>query len=250
MTLSDWKPLEGGVSERDFQKRVEKGGFFGLFLADALIGSMNLNLFGDDECHFQHILISKEYQGRGFANLLMEHSFEWYRENGVRKIHLYTEVTNEVAQSLYRKFGFAIDSRAWHFVVPFSTLKPQKKYTCQEILEEEIGSLDGKFDRFPAGEIRCWQTNDEKQTLTLKDDGGVIVGACLFTPGFPGCRPFEIKRLDCFDDFITGIMVRSLPENDFVRIVFAGNDPLAELCKQREYELVHEMYYFTQELII
>lgn len=71
---------------------------------------------------------------------------------------------------------------------------------------------------------------------------------CLFTPAFPGCRPFEIDKVEGFDDFISGIKSRSLPEFDYVRVVFAGDDDLANLCKKRGYELVDEMFYFTMEI--
>jgi hypothetical protein len=54
--------------------------------------------------------------------------------------------------------------------------------------------------------------------------------------------------MDCFDDFVIGIKSYSHSEFDFVRVVFAGNDELAELRKTRGYGLVDEMFYFTQVL--
>lgn len=254
MTRRDWKSFDSLHSSDDefteggFKSHLKGEGFFGLFLNGVLVGHMNLNLFGDDECHFQHIFIGEEYRGKGFSNALMEYSFNWYRERGIRRAHLYTEVGNETAQYLYKKYGFTLDSRAWHFIVPFSTLSPSNRYTCHEILEENIDPVDNRFQRLPAGEIRRWLNSDSRMGLMLKDTQGGIVGACLFTPDFPGCRPFEVSTLDCFDDFIAGIKERSLPEFDFVRLTFAGNDELAGLCKQRGYELVHEMFHFVQDL--
>jgi GNAT superfamily N-acetyltransferase len=256
ITMSDWKvfapmrtALLDEVSKESFKRRVEKGGFFGLFLGSTMVGYTNLNLFGDDEGHFQGIFIKEEHRGKGFSNLLMEHSFRWYKEQGVKKIHLYTEVDNHVAQNLYRKFGLSIDSRAWHFVVPFVSLKPLEKYTCHEIAEEDIDLVGDLFERLPAGEIRRWLASGEILALTLKDNDRRIEGACLFTREFPGCRPFEIQKVECFDDFIIGIKSRSLSEFDYVRIVFAGNESLARLCKERGYELVHEMFYFTHKFM-
>lgn len=229
-------------------KRVQKGGFFGLFIGEKIVGYVNLNPYGDDQGHFQSIYISREHRGKGLSHAMMEHALAWYKERGVRKVHLYTEVDNKAAQSLYRKHNFTLDSRSWHFVVPFSTLEPKEKFTCQEVSESEIEVAGGFSERLPSGEIRRWHSSNDRRPLMLRDHEGVVAGVCMFTPGFPGCRPFEIRNSECFDDFILGIKARSLPEFDYVRVVFAGNDDLASLCKNRGYDLVDEMFYFTAEI--
>ncbi|MFW9814270.1 MAG: GNAT family N-acetyltransferase [Candidatus Thorarchaeota archaeon] len=241
--------FEETITNEGFKQRVEKGGFFGLFLLDVLLGYMNLNLFSEDEGHFQSIFIGEEHRGKGYSNILMKYAIKWYLEQGAKRVHLYTEVDNEIAQGLYRKHGYEIDSRAWHFIVPFSTLKPKIRYTCHEVMEDEIDLVGKLSHRLPAGEIRRWMGSDSRRVLALKDDQGDVKGACLFAPSFPGCRPFVISHPDCFDDFIIGIKKRSLPEFDYVRIVFSGNDNLAEICKERGYELFDEMFYFTMELV-
>jgi GNAT superfamily N-acetyltransferase len=241
--------FEETITDEGFNQRVLKGGFFGLFLGDLLVGYMNLNLFSNDEGHFQSIFIGEEHRGKGHSNILMEHAIKWYQEQGVKRVHLYTEVDNEVAQGLYRRHGYEIDSRAWHFIVPFSTVKPKKKYTCQDVIEDEMDLVGNLSHRLPAGELRRWGESENRRALALKDNQEEVKGACLFAPSFPGCRPFEIQSLDCFDDFIIGIKKRSLPEFDYVRIVFSDNDDLAGLCKDRGYELFDEMFYFTKELV-
>jgi GNAT superfamily N-acetyltransferase len=254
MTAQDWDAFTRvgssieTISADHFTRRVAKGGFFGLFIEPDMVGHMNLNLYGDDEGHFQSIYIDLGHRGKGLSNTMMAHALNWYRERDVKRVHLYTDVDNDVAHSLYKKYGFTVDSRSWHFIVPFSTINPSSKYTSHEILEEDIDAVGSRFQRLPAGEIRRWLNNESRMSLMLKDTQGRIVGACLFMPSFPGCRPFEISTVSCFDDFIVGIKARSLPQFDFVKLTFAGDDELAGLCKQRGYELVHEMLYFTQDL--
>ncbi|MFX1562477.1 MAG: hypothetical protein ACFFDP_04135, partial [Promethearchaeota archaeon] len=84
--------------------------------------------------------------------------------------------------------------------------------------------------------------------FTLKSLGGKIVGACRFTPSFPGCFPFEIENIDSFDDFISGLRPYSLPQFDFVRVTFTDNDELAQLCNSRSYKLHHLLYKMQLEL--
>jgi ribosomal-protein-alanine N-acetyltransferase len=59
-----------------------------------------------DEAHITNIAILPEYRGRKLGEALMEKLFEVAKAMGAKTMTLEVRVTNYVAQSLYRKFGF------------------------------------------------------------------------------------------------------------------------------------------------
>ncbi|MGY5852899.1 MAG: GNAT family N-acetyltransferase [Candidatus Thorarchaeota archaeon] len=240
---------EDTLNKEQFCRRVESQSFFGLFLDKSLIGNLNLLPFNNHEGHFQGIFIASEYRGRGYGNLLLEHALNWYREHGIRKAHLYTHKTNEIAQNLYKKHGFEISSEAYHFIVPFDSLTPQDKFTCEEIQEEDIDAVEARFSEvFPTAHIRRYLSSERDHVIVLKYRNGELAGVCRFLPSFPGCFPFVIDKVDAFDDFLTGIKPFSSSEFDYSRVTFFGLPELARLCKERGYELHHEMYRMTVQI--
>jgi ribosomal-protein-alanine N-acetyltransferase len=59
-----------------------------------------------DEAHVTNIAILPEYRGRKLGEALMEKLFEVAKAMGAKTMTLEVRVTNYIAQSLYRKFGF------------------------------------------------------------------------------------------------------------------------------------------------
>ncbi|GAC1431659.1 MAG: ribosomal protein S18-alanine N-acetyltransferase [Chloroflexota bacterium] len=59
-----------------------------------------------DEAHITTIAVRPEFRGRGFGELLLASMVEVALEIGGRWLTLEVRVSNEVAQNLYRKYGF------------------------------------------------------------------------------------------------------------------------------------------------
>jgi ribosomal-protein-alanine N-acetyltransferase len=59
-----------------------------------------------DEAHVTNIALLPEYRGRKFGEALMQNLFDVARTMGAKSMTLEVRVTNYVAQSMYRKFGF------------------------------------------------------------------------------------------------------------------------------------------------
>jgi len=59
-----------------------------------------------DEAHVTNIAILPEYRGKKLGEALLGNLISTAREMGARSMTLEVRVTNHVAQSLYRKFGF------------------------------------------------------------------------------------------------------------------------------------------------
>lgn len=236
---------EDGIEEKFFKRRVDHDGFFALTQDGQIIGNLIVNRFGKDEAHLGRVGVSQAEQGKGYGSLLMQRAIEWFQnEGGIREVHLYTQDFNESAQNLYTKFGFKRTGTTWHYFVPYDTLKPIGKYTCYEIQDDEIESVGSRFPSMPPDAIRRFLTFDDQHVLTLKDENDNVVGVCRFTESFPGCFPFEITEVECFDDFLNGIKKFSLSEFDYCRVTYTDLPELAELCEKRGYRLhlrLHKM---------
>ncbi|WNF36924.1 ribosomal protein S18-alanine N-acetyltransferase [Bacillaceae bacterium IKA-2] len=59
-----------------------------------------------DEAQITNIAIHSLYRGLKLGKQLLSHSIEFVRMLGAQKLSLEVRVSNEVAQSLYRKMGF------------------------------------------------------------------------------------------------------------------------------------------------
>ena len=252
MKKQDWiifKPLDAQlfpddpIEENHFQRMLETKGLFALTRQnDEIIGYLYVTRFGEDLGHLGRIGVAQAYQNQGLGRKLMEFAIQWFqKQGGIQTVRLYTQDFNVSAQRLYEKFGFQITGTTWHYFIPFHSIQPQGKHTCHPIQNHETRILQQRYpDSMPAAQIRRWLER-ESLVLTLKNTQGEIVGACRYSPSFPGCFPFEIDAISCFDDFIHELQKFSLPKYDYVRITFTDLPELAQLLEHRKYKLHHRL---------
>jgi GNAT superfamily N-acetyltransferase len=237
------------IDRESFARIVSRGSFFALESDGRIIGMLAVSKFGEDAGHLGRIGVAKSMQNQGLGARLMEHAIDWFRNENLAQAILYTEDHNKHAQHLYKKFGFEIIGSTWHYFVPFKTIAPTGNYRCDSIQEDEIDLVGRKYhDYLPAAQIRRFLESEEYHVLVLKNQESDIVGACRFTPTFPGCMPFQIDNLDGIDDFISGLEEYSFPEYDYVRLTFTDNENLAELCDERGYKQHHRLYRMKAEV--
>jgi RimJ/RimL family protein N-acetyltransferase len=237
------------IKEDEFFHLVKAGNFFALEIAGSIVGELRVSRFGSDEAHIGRVGVARSHQRQGYGKVLMDYAIDWFKkERDIKTVHLYTQDYNVASQSLYRRYGFDVTGTTWSYVVPFSGLEPKGNFKCQEIKQEEIELVSEMFPSLPAAQISKLLENPRQLVLTLKNNEGVIVGAARFAPSFPGCFPFEITSVDCFDDFISGIKELTPSEFDQMRSTFTDNEELAELCGERGYHLHHRLYRMSLNL--
>ena len=104
--------------ERSFRKHVGKVGTFVLVLNDKIIGYLSVGVSKNkqlslNEGELYMIHISKEFRGRGYANLLMKTAEEYFEKKKADYCIIGTHVENQISQSLYRKYGF----KPWRIIL-------------------------------------------------------------------------------------------------------------------------------------
>ncbi len=259
MKRTDWRSFkhldseifpEDKITKEEFTRFAKEEGSF-ILESDSgvLIGYLILRRFGDDAGHLGRIGVAKSMQVKGFGTKLMEFALNWFKEKGgIQQIILYTQKDNFAAHKLYRKLGFEVVGTTWHYFVPFETLNPSGLYRCQLIQSSEIKVVGKQYNvSLPTAQIKRFIERGQL-VFTLKSPDEKIVGACRFSPSFPGCFPFEIEHVESFDDFISSLRPYSLPKFDYIRVTFTDNAKLAQLCKNRGYRLHHELHKMQLDL--
>jgi [ribosomal protein S18]-alanine N-acetyltransferase len=84
-----WRPQR----EEERQQRGRIVGYAGMWLMV-------------DEAHITTIAVRSDWRGKGFGELLLASLIEAAQDIGGRRVTLEVRVSNEVAQGLYRKYGF------------------------------------------------------------------------------------------------------------------------------------------------
>jgi ribosomal-protein-alanine N-acetyltransferase len=74
--------------------------------ARRIVGYRGL-MFVEDEAHVTTIAVAPEYQHHGVATIMLLDAVATSKEQGARNISLEVAASNERAQALYRRFGFA-----------------------------------------------------------------------------------------------------------------------------------------------
>lgn len=75
---------------------------------EELVGFVGLWLVLD-EGHITTICIAQRFRGRGLGEVLLSHILGEAQALGARRVTLEVRVTNEVAQALYKKYGFTVE---------------------------------------------------------------------------------------------------------------------------------------------
>ncbi|MHA2141506.1 MAG: GNAT family N-acetyltransferase [Candidatus Thorarchaeota archaeon] len=237
------------MDRESFTRIISRGSFFALESDGKIIGMLAVSKFGEDAGHLGRIGVTTSMQNQGLGARLMKHAVDWFRNENLAQAILYTQDHNKHAQHLYKKFGFEVIGTTWHYFVPFRTITPSGNYRCDLIQEDEIELVGRKYHNYlPAAQIRRFLETEGQYVFVLKNKEADIIGACRFTPTFPGCMPFRIDNLDAIDDFLSGLNEHSLPEYDYVRLTFTDNEGLAALCDSRGYKQHHRLYRMMAEV--
>ena len=86
---------------------IDKGGFiFYAKLNDQIVGTASLLKKSEAVFELGKMAVTVNAQGYGIGTLLLEHSLNFAKENGIQKIILYSNTILETAINLYRKYGF------------------------------------------------------------------------------------------------------------------------------------------------
>jgi ribosomal-protein-alanine N-acetyltransferase len=74
-----------------------------------IVGFIGCRLFGND-AHITNVAVTTAYQNQGLGRLLMKEATRFALENNCETMSLEVRITNQRAQSLYRKLGFVSTS--------------------------------------------------------------------------------------------------------------------------------------------
>jgi len=82
--------------------------FYVAELKGKVIGFIVGDLRGRSYGHIVSIAVDEQYRGKGIGRCLIEKLIEKFKRKGVKIVKLEVAVSNNVAQSMYKKIGFKI----------------------------------------------------------------------------------------------------------------------------------------------
>lgn len=77
-----------------------------LIISSQLFDTAYTPYLEEDDFYISVIVVDEQYRNQGIGTLLLNHAVEIAREKECKKIVLDVDKDNEIAQSLYKKFGF------------------------------------------------------------------------------------------------------------------------------------------------
>jgi ribosomal protein S18 acetylase RimI-like enzyme len=95
---------------KEVQNRFDKGHeiFFGYKQNDELVGYVTLKPFfpGYKHCEVYWLAVKKKCQGQGLGSKLMKFIEKYAKQNGFRKVCLYTGQNMKLTRKFYEKIGY------------------------------------------------------------------------------------------------------------------------------------------------
>lgn len=86
---------------------IDKGGF--IFYAQyngSIVGTVSLLKFDNSTFELSKMAVTNSVQGLGIGKLMLEHCFEFAKNNGIKRLFLYSNRSLLSAIHLYKKYGF------------------------------------------------------------------------------------------------------------------------------------------------
>jgi ribosomal-protein-alanine N-acetyltransferase len=80
--------------------------YFVAFLGSRVIGYVGLWIYLR-EAHITTFAIHPEFRRKGYGTKLLHYALEFAKSKGCKEVLLEVRVSNQVAQALYRRFGFS-----------------------------------------------------------------------------------------------------------------------------------------------
>jgi ribosomal protein S18 acetylase RimI-like enzyme len=101
--------LETGYGEQRWRQEFSRGTWNILLANDedvGLLGVTREQAMSPQECYLEYLWVAPSFRRSGAASMLLRTILNCLRDSGVRTVWLYILNGNQVAMSLYQKFGF------------------------------------------------------------------------------------------------------------------------------------------------
>ena len=90
---------------------IKQMGWNAVIRAKDLLRARRGIIFAKDECHLSYIALYPKFRGFGFGKALLERIEDEARKKNAKRIVLRTDVDNDRAISLYKKYEYKIANR-------------------------------------------------------------------------------------------------------------------------------------------
>ncbi len=101
------EPIDVALLSEPKKEILDRGGkIFYAMAGDEVVGTVALLNEGNGIFELGKMAVSEKHQGAGIGKKLLEHALRYAKENGTKKVILYSHTSLKSAIHLYKKFGF------------------------------------------------------------------------------------------------------------------------------------------------
>jgi len=200
---------------------------------DGRVGAYGYGQALGRSAYVRHVVVDREFRGRGLGRALMREHARRYRAAGCEDWQLNVLRDNAVALGLYRSLGMEIEYASWVVRIAPSdvaNLPTSPRATELRTLEARDDSrVEQSFDLTP-GLLATFRSRQGQRVVELIDvaapNGGAL-GVARFDPAYPGCFPFRLADPSLARAFITPMLSALASDAPWIQVGVERDEPLA-----------------------
>ncbi len=94
-----------------FKQFIKNSHLICLYDDEKIIGAVtvvNIYKISGLSCSIEHVIVDKNYRGRGLSKQLVGFAIGFAKKQGAKKVFLTCDKNNEIGNTLYKKMGFTL----------------------------------------------------------------------------------------------------------------------------------------------
>ncbi len=185
----------------------------------------------DDTGYVRILTVAREAQRTGVGRAVLQHLRERFVSLGLRSFRLNVKPENAPARALYESLGMRATSHAAIVRFPWASLaslpeSPAGSLVVREPESSEDESVERAFGVLPG--LYASARAQHRVLRVAHQADGLLVGACLFDPTFPGCFSFRARSPEVARALLEALRPHAPAEVPHVQVVVERDEPLAE----------------------
>lgn len=188
--------------------------------------------------YVRNVVVDARARGRGHGRRLMQALAQALRAADCAHWRLNVKADNATALALYRSCGMEVEFPTSVVRVPWAVVerlpRPGRAHAVRDVLPEEERELERGFG-LPEGRLASQRATGRVRILRVVDVEAPLyprLGLATYDPGYPGCFPFRVARVELAHTLLAALAEQRLAEPPWIQLV-VEDDPLLALTLVR-----------------
>jgi len=225
---------------------------FTFFLAEGgtKVGYAYVEEYGE-RGYVRHIVVDRDWRGRGVGRALMECIASRLRERGAVAWELNVMRGNLPAIGLYEAFGMREQYSTFVVRLDWSAASalPRSAIASRTMLIEP-GDDIGVARRFgiPEGQLARYRALPDQVLMQVTDMERNPIGFARFDPTFPGAFPFRVNDTRLVSTMLEALRPHTRPGQEWIQLVIEDDAASAALLRAHGARLMFEIIHMQGDI--